>query len=282
MLYDIKNIDLTIKETFNIGFKLYRMNIKAIIVLAILVYIPVMLLDRLVTVPSIQDLLLLLGIDSEGYYAGLMAVLQIMLVTDINNLPIEIMGDFSRITFIIIASVMAAQAVFMPLLSSGQTYLVNETIEGRDGGADNMMSVIISNILKTSVTVLLSFACVMIGTTLFIVPGVYLAICFAFVTQAVIITGKWGFGALKESFLVVRGKWFKTLIFILFTNIFAMMLLQFVVIIGVFIFSVLPQNIISGIIIGIVGNIVLAYFLMVECLWFVNKYNSHMNRKTYE
>jgi len=277
MLYDIKNIDLTIKETFNIGFRLYRVNIKAIVALAILVYIPVMLLDGLVTMPSIQDLLRLLGINSGGYYAGLLAVLQVMLVTDINSLPMEIMGDFSRLTFIIISSVMIAQTVFMPLLASGQTFLVGETIEGKGATAESMMSVMVANIPKTAFTAMLSFMCVMLGTMMLFVPGIYLAICFSFVTPAVIITGKWGFAALKESFLVVRGQWFKTLAFIVLTNVFALMILQMVIFLGAGVFSLFPPTIISGIVVGILGNIVMAYFIMVECLWFVNKYTLKTN-----
>jgi len=272
MIDDIKVRELSFKEIFNTSFKIYSANWKAIAIITILVYIPIMLLDRFVISESMGDLQILLGIDATSNYANSLINLMLILMAEITNMPIELMDEAVSILYMIFAASMVSVAVFSPLLASGSTYLTNEFVEGRQGTVENMTGVALSNIVKTTATAILSLACISIGMIMFFAPGIYMAICFAFVTPAVIMTGKWGFGALKESFLVVKGRWFKTLAFIMLSNAFALVSMQVFAIIKSIIYLFLPQNFIISIVMGVISSIMLTYFVMVECLWFVNKY----------
>ena len=289
MFGDIKVKDLSYKEIFNTSFKLYLMNIKALTILTVLVYVPVLLLENFVIAQSIRDLLMLLEVynDSASGDLNSLAVMQLLLLADIANAPMELITGIMRTTYIILAATVISATVFMPLIASGSTYLALENVESRQGRTDNMMSASLANIFKTFITTILSLACLvmifmlvvpgiylagMIGAILFAMPGIYLMICFTFAVPAVITTGKWGFGALRESFNVVRGRWFRTLALIMLSNAFVFVFMQLISFIRNIVYLFLGHNIIIGSIISIAGSIFLTYFVVVECLWFINKH----------
>jgi len=272
MFSEIKTKEMTFKELFEVGFELFRTNWKAIAILTLLAYIPVILLERLIIEPSLRDLVMLFGAGDAFEATNIMMVTQIMLETNVDAMPIEVVSAILRTSYTMLAATLISSIVFVPLLHSGQTYLVKETAGDRQVTGEDMINITIASIFKTAVTALVAFSCLMLGFMLFIVPGVYMAIVFAFAIPAVIVTGEFGFGALKESFLVVRGRFFKTLIFLVIVNVISFVLVNITAIIGIIIFSFLPGNIIFSAIVSLISNFVLAYFVMVECLWFVNKY----------
>jgi len=269
MTNDIKNKDLYFKDVFSMGFKIYSANIKTIVALAILVYIPISLLDVIVIEPNMQSLLMLFESHAGANNAG--SIIDVLMNFD--NLPIEIMGSITRLVYTIMAALVISETLFMPLLSSGSAHLVQGSANDKEYSTDDTVSNTLSNILKTFVTALLSFSFIVLGLSLFIIPGLYLYVVLAFAIPAVIVSGKWGFGALSESFLVVRGQWFKVFALILITSFIAPMVVQIAaLIITVPIYILIPNEIIINAIAGIVSNIMLTYLIMVECLWFVNKY----------
>lgn len=261
MLEDVKTKDLSLIKILSASFKIYTMNIKAIAVFTTLVYIPILLLQRFVIVESANSLFAFLGIEEGDDLSSILTYLE--------NVPIELVPNIMHTAFIIGVAYVIMAVVFSPLIESGSTHLMIESIEDRQSSANNMMNTAISNIFKTFITMLLSLACIAIGISLFVLPGIYLAVCFAFATPAVIMTGKWGFGALKESFKVVSGRWFRALALILLSGLLAVMLTMFIQGVSLII---LPQNMIVEFIVSLFTGIFLTYFVMVECLWFINKY----------
>jgi len=262
---DIKNKDLSFKDVFIISFKIYSLNIKTVVALAILVYIPIALLSQLVIEPQLYDLVFTL----EAYVGGI-DMEQLM---NIGALPIELHDSILRSAYILIAAVAISYALFMPIISSGSTLLVQKFTDDMQISSDDTITLALSNILKTFVTVLLSFSLIILGLSLFVLPGIYLSIIFAFAIPAVIVSGKWGFGALRESFSVVRGRWFVVFALIFITSIIAPLLSQIVtaIIITPFVFIV-PSPIIINAAGSIISMILTVYFVMVECVWFINKY----------
>lgn len=262
---DIKNKDLSFKDVFITSFKIYSLNIKTVVALAILVYIPIALLSQLVIEPQLYDLVFTL----EAYVGGI-DMEQLM---NIGALPIELHDSILRSAYILIAAVAISYALFMPIISSGSTLLVQKFTDDMQISSDDTITLALSNILKTFVTVLLSFSLIILGLSLFVLPGIYLSIIFAFAIPAVIVSGKWGFGALRESFSVVRGRWFVVFALIFITSIIAPLLSQIVtaIIITPFVFIV-PSPIIINAAGSIISMILTVYFVMVECVWFINKY----------
>ena len=69
--------------------------------------------------------------------------------------------------------------------------------------------------------VLLAAAGIALGLALLIVPGIYLAIRWFFVPQAVVIDRARGAGALRHSGEAVEGFWWRTLVIVLAANLLA-------------------------------------------------------------
>ena len=265
---DIKSKDLSFREVFSIGFKIYSLNIKTIVALAILVYIPVALLGLLIIEPQMYNFLMVLETYMGVYNIGQM----INIIMNIGNLPVEIASTITRILYMIMAAMVISSALFVPILSSGSTFLVQGFAKDEQISTDDTVTTALANILKTFVTALLSFSFIMLGL-IFVLPGIYMSVIFAFAIPAVIMSGRWGFGALAESFSVVRGRWFKVLGLIVITSIFAPIILQEMAsLIAISVYLIMPNEIIVDAVGGIVSNIMLTYLIMVECLWFVNKY----------
>jgi len=269
MLDDIKNKDLSFKEVFSMSFEIYTLNIKTVIALAILVYIPIALLGVLVIEPQLHNFLMILETHTGTYNLGqIMSVLM-----NIGNLPIEVASSIRRILYTIMAAVVIPYALFVPILSSGLTLLVQGFAKDEQISTDDTVTTALSNILKTFVTALLGFMLIMLGLSFFALPGIYMSVIFAFSIPAVIVSGKWGFGALGESFSVVRGRWFKVLSLIFITSLLAPMILQETTrVIVALVYLIIPNEIIINTVGGVVSNIMLSYLIIVECLWFVNKY----------
>jgi hypothetical protein len=62
---------------------------------------------------------------------------------------------------------------------------------------------------QVSWAVLFAIAGVALGFVLFIVPGIWLAVSWVFAAQAVVVEGRRGTGALRRSFELVRGRWWR-------------------------------------------------------------------------
>lgn len=276
MLSDIKVRDLSYKETFNTGFEIFRENFKAIAILAIIVYIPLLIVERLIVLGSLIDYLTLMGLNNfDSGYISYGMVLQtiferIMYMSAAGTLVSD--AALMRALYTAAGAVFVSSVVLVPLLSSGSTYLTLNTVEKKESSVESMLSVAVSNIGKTTVTVFLASVLTGIGILLFVLPGLYLSVGFSFVIPAVIVTGKWGMSALRESFDIVRGRWFKTLFFLILSGAFKYLFeyLSSFVIRGVF--AVFPRNVITDSITTIMFGILFLYFVFVECLWFINKH----------
>jgi len=269
---EIKSNDLSFKDTFNLGFNMYRMNFKAVAILSVIAYIPVLLLDRLVVAGSMRDLLMLLGVEDYGAAGvGMTSMMEAMLL-NLANMPTELEQSVIRTTYIMLGAQLVSLTVFLPLISSGSTYLALENTKGEQGSIDGTLTTALTNIFKTFVTALLAFALITLGVMMFIVPGIYLTICFAFIAPAVIVTGKWGLGALKESLEIVQGRWFKTLAFLLLINAFGFVFMYMAAVIESVVLLVVPAGAAVSIMTDMVVRIALTYLVMTECLWFINKY----------
>ena len=97
----------------------------------------------------------------------------------------------------------------------------------------------------------------------------YLGIIFTFINNIIVHKGIWGISALFESARLVKGKFFKTLIFLILTSLFTMFpsWLQNIT-------YQMPQGLgfIMGIIIWILGVVVSYYTILATSVWYMNRY----------
>jgi len=267
VINDIKNRDLSYKDTFNTGFEIYKANFKALAILTVMVYIPLLLVDRLVIYESTRDILAILGVERLEMNMSLMA----MADPAVLNITAETVPALIRIYAIVLGAHVVLASVITPLISSGSTFLLLGTMEGEEPTADNMLNAVVSNIFKTAVTSFFAMMLVGVGFLLFVLPGLYLMVALSFAVPAVIVTGKWGLGALKESAAIVKGRWFYTLFFLFLSGLFRSLFVFLSSFISSAIFAVVPNNVFTDGVFTILLAIPVTYFTVVSSLWFVNK-----------
>ncbi|MCL2566107.1 MAG: hypothetical protein FWE24_09930 [Defluviitaleaceae bacterium] len=268
----IKLTDLSYKDTFNTGFEIYKTNIKAIALLTVMVQIPLIILERIAML-SLIDFLTLLGFDNlRNGYVSSNTVLEALLITDLTNLSGVYLPALNHTFYTVIGVLLVSWAVLSPLISSGSAFIAKSAAHDNETEGSHMLSVVVANIGKTTVTALLALICMAIGFFFFVIPGIFMMISFFFAVPAVIVTGKWGFGAIFESYKVVKGRWLKTFFFIILSTVFSFLLVYLSsAFIGIA-YAFLPYNIIIDSIFIILRSILLSYFIVVECLYFVNKH----------
>ena len=269
MFENLKKSDLSYKDIFNISFEIYIRNILPITVLCLLVNIPLMVINKFVVTDSIDAILL----ENPGIMEKLnalfleMDVEGIMSMVEYGLLPSGVM----KIVYMTMAFAIVEYVVFNPLLVSGLAGLAVATIDSGKGTMGDMIASSLGNIFKTSVTSLLVLIFVGAGVTL-IFPALYFAVVLAFSVPAIAVTGRWGLGALKESAFSTVGRWFKTLGFLALVVAFAVACLYLLSLFEMLIFQVLPYYEIFEYISLLISNIIFMYFLLTQCVWFINKH----------
>ena len=274
MFDDLKNNDLSYKDIFNISFEIYIRNIGPIIVLCFLVGAPLLILAKFVLLDGIDAILLensgnielelLYSYDLHGDVEGIMSLMESWA-----GIP---PAWLSKISNLVIVFYVIASVVFMPLIASGLAGLALATIDnGRGGTMGDMIASSLGNIFKTSATSLLVLLFVGAGVAL-IFPALYFAVMLAFSVPAIVVTGKWGLGALKESAFSTVGRWFKTLGFLVLVMLFFGACLYLLNMIGMLILQFLPYYEIFGYVFIVIFSIMFMYFTLTQCVWFINKH----------
>jgi hypothetical protein len=114
------------------------------------------------------------------------------------------------VTFILIA----------PLVTAGTIHALNAIAAGGAPNAGTSIVTALEAFTPLLLAVLLSAAGILLGLPL-ILPGIYLAVRWVFVPQAVMIDGARGADALKRSWHLVEGAWWRTLGVVLLANLAA-------------------------------------------------------------
>ena len=114
-----------------------------------------------------------------------------------NNGPTAV---YVLVGFLIVQPLLAACASrFLLALADGRELDVGQTL--REGA---------SAVLPAAAAVALAAIGIAAGALLLVLPGIWLAVRWAFVAQAVVVRGERGTGALRASAAVVDGDWWRT------------------------------------------------------------------------
>lgn len=161
--------------------------------------------------------------------------------------------------------------LLMPIIYSFVTSLLLELINGRDVKFKNIIKITQKKIGKLIITEFM-YNLIIGSMMILIVPGIYFGVSVIFYPCIIAVSDKWGFGAFKESINLVKGRWFKTLFFLLLIFLFSMMIENFLYSIhNIFTIGILnaPIFILATFVFIQIINI---YFKLVFSLWFLNKY----------
>jgi hypothetical protein len=109
--------------------------------------------------------------------------------------------------------------VVTPIIAAICIYALHEIAAGERPSPGRVFVAGFEAFTPLFAAVLLAAAGIAIGFLLLVVPGVYLAVRWIFVPQAVVIEGARGVGALSRSAQVVQGFWWRTFGLILLANL---------------------------------------------------------------
>ncbi len=109
--------------------------------------------------------------------------------------------------------------VVTPIIAAICIYALHEIAAGERPSPGGVFVAGFEAFTPLFAAILLAAVGIAIGFLLLIVPGVYLAVRWIFVPQAVVIDGARGAGALSRSALVVQGFWWRTFGLILLANV---------------------------------------------------------------
>ena len=162
-------------------------------------------------------------------------------------------------------------ALFMPMAAGAYTYVA---VQGVQNKPVTMAGILEASLLRfwkyLLTTALLLIGCALTAWLLFI-PALIFSVYFAFYANAVALTGRSGFGALRISYEAVRGRWFAALGFLLVMGImsyFGQTMVSFLIVM-----TGLDQIPYLGIFLVAAGEAVLAVFPIAQALWFLDRLN---------
>lgn len=106
---------------------------------------------------------------------------------------------------------LASELVTVPLISS----ILARWVDLRQRGEQTTVADLVAGALEVFPVVLLVvvawFAVAVIGLVTLVIPGIYVAVSWYFVVQAVVIDGDRGFAPISRSAAAVRGHWWQSL-----------------------------------------------------------------------
>lgn len=108
-----------------------------------------------------------------------------------------------------------------PLITAMVVHVVLDVARGEPVSARRAIRAGLEVFAPVLAGLALAFAGIALGFLAIVIPGVYLAILWAFVAQAVVVDGRRGPEALRRSAELVRGRWWWVLGVVLVTNLVA-------------------------------------------------------------
>ena len=113
--------------------------------------------------------------------------------------------------------------VVAPLITAICIYALRSVAEGGRPGAGESLVSGFEAFTPLFLAVLLAALGIAVGLVLLVVPGIYLAVRWFFVPQAVVLDGGRGTGALSRSSKVVEGFWWRTFGLVIMVNLAALL-----------------------------------------------------------
>jgi hypothetical protein len=140
---------------------------------------------------------------------GVVAVVDVILGVGLGELTSRYQSDPSSANGVI--TLAASAFVTTPLITAMLAQAVVDIRAGEPGSATGAVQRGLDLFAPVLIVIILYVAAVIAGFFAFIVPGVYIAVSWYFVAQAVVIDGRRGFAGLARSGELVRGNWWRAL-----------------------------------------------------------------------
>ena len=200
MLNSLKEKELGFSKLCNMSKEIYKNNIKTMIFILILVFLPVNII---------------LGVLNEFMANSVSSINIDILLENIENIGIN---AFPKEYIIYNFLYMTVQLFFEPLgimavAYVAYKYVYNESVNYKEAISRSLEK---GGMFLISAFIYVFF--VFIGMS-FIFPGIYIAIAGYFYMYAIVIDNKNPFSAIIDSFKIVRKRWFKTCTYLIIIGI---------------------------------------------------------------
>ncbi|MCL2616019.1 MAG: hypothetical protein FWD96_00075 [Defluviitaleaceae bacterium] len=109
--------------------------------------------------------------------------------------------------------------LFEPLAIAGLVYVARKTMADEDVEVAGILDNTLQRWPAIAFTACMFYVALVVGSMLFVLPGLYVMVVFTFYTMVVVERGMWGVAALIESARIVKGHFLKTAFVILLIEI---------------------------------------------------------------
>ncbi len=182
------------------GFISLKQNIVSVMIILLIIYFPINVLRAYIAFSFA-------GIESRTDLANILSNTE--LVQDFIMSP-----EYMKM-LIYNMSDMLVQLALVPFGSMAVIYVAKEAFEGRSAGYKEALSAAFSNGGRFFASMIVYVLCTGLLLILGIVPGIILGIIWYFYLFAVVLDDCPGISSLGRSRKLVKGRWFKTLLYII-------------------------------------------------------------------
>ncbi len=190
--------------------------------------------------------------------------------------PEEIIRSFIKLPFgydILLSNYLVLLFVFVifePLASAGISYICDGFVREQELSPAGFLDSTLLIWKKLILNAFLYVVFISIGSALFLIPGLICLVSFYFFATATVLTGKCGIPALKESARVLKGKFFKAVLVLIFVMSCSFLTSEVFSFFEMKTPGVLSQAL--NFIIGITANIAVTFFSVLAVIWYLNVY----------
>lgn len=200
MLIDqIKNKPIiSVGESLAVGYTAIRSNLTAVLFVLLIIYFPINLLSGYITL-AINDL-------------GAKIDLGTMLSSTENILKFALSQEYLALMRYNFASLLT-DAVLYPFGSMAVIFMTEAALREENPSYTEALSKAFSNAGRFLASVIVFGLCVTFLTFLGIIPGIMLAMIWSFYVQAIVLDDCPGIKSLGRSRELVKGKWWRTFLY---------------------------------------------------------------------
>lgn len=247
----IKTNEMSIGQILNMTMNIFKQNFKAILIASLIIFVPINIAISLMPIGQALD----------------------EIAIALNQLNV----DSAPETFVLLSSAMMNYVkwnllsviltqIFGCLATMAVAFIAYQFIDGNKLDYKLSLEQAFSKWLPAIWTVILSSLIMICLYFFMIIPALIFAIYANFMIYAVIIENQKGLGAIKYSFNLVKGRFWKTV-----GKLITIFIIQYVVIyIIATIFSFMGANIIVIFLSNCINTIVNSFFCVFQAIWFLN------------
>jgi hypothetical protein len=113
--------------------------------------------------------------------------------------------------------------VVAPLIAAAMIGVLRDLANGERAQFRRSLQLGLDAFTPVFIAVLIAGAGIALGLLLFIIPGIYVAVRWLFVPQAVVVDNARGANALRTSWALTQGFWWRTFLVVLLANLIALL-----------------------------------------------------------